>query len=740
MGSLTVNSGAGSTLNVTASTAPVDTAYGLSLSGATLSGNLILNVANNGAGLGTVTMGAIADTGTGYGLTKTGAGTLILSAANTYRGTTTVNGGTLRLVDASGTSNNNIPASSLITVGSGGTFNVTGLKNGRLILASGQTLTGAGTVNGAVTASAGSIIAGASGSTFNLAGGLTLDDQSHSSFALGAPNGSGNPLVSVSGGTFSLAGGHVVDLAGAAQVGTYKLYGYTSGAAAANQFSIGTNTAGFFNYMFSVVANAEVDLIVTQPYNSAEWNYDDNGAYGDITKWSPAQLPIGAGLTATFGNGVTTTVGSAPVLTVLVDGAETVGSLVFNNTNGLGYILGNDQVAGHGITLNNNAAGATINVSTTTPQQIQANLMLADNAVFNIAPGGSLLVTVGAISETGGTRSLLLTGGGSLTIDTPSTYTGGTTITNGILTTTPTGTLGSGPLAVNATGSVSSVVNLGNNQTVASLSGNVSGGSTARVNVSGGTTLTVNQATNTSYAGVLALQAGPTAASAGAFTKSAAGALEIQGAPSLGNNSSLNINGGSLKFNVSGGAATIGTGVVVTVTNAANLELAGPVAALASGGSPLNRANIVNNSTSAAGLHVTGTSQQVGGIDGTGTTKVEASSDLTANHIVQSALIIGGIDATHLGTVTIAASDDMGNPLVGAGGLALAGSLNSGAPPSTSTLLAGGSSGLGVGVGGPSLESTSLGGASAAVPEPTTMFLSLFGLAALGALARRRIR
>jgi hypothetical protein len=51
-----------------------------------------------------------------------------------------------------------------------------------------------------------------------------------------------------------------------------------------------------------------------------------------------------------------------------------------------------------------------------------------------------------------------------------------------------------------------------------------------------------------------------------------------------------------------------------------------------------------------------------GGIEGTGNLTVNAGSDLTANHIVQGALVIGGA-AGSPATVTIAASDASGNPL-----------------------------------------------------------------------------
>ncbi len=91
---------------------------------------------------------------------------------------------------------------------------------------------------------------------------------------------------------------------------------------------------------------------------------------------------------------------------------------------------------------------------------------------------------------------------------------------------------------------------------------------------------------------------------------------------------------GTLRFKATGGAASIGTGVTATVASGATLELAGSVSSLSSGG---NRVNITNNSTAAAGILVSGTNQQVGSIDGSGTTQANAGSDLTANHTIQAA-------------------------------------------------------------------------------------------------------
>ena len=142
------------------------------------------------------------------------------------------------------------------------------------------------------------------------------------------------------------------------------------------------------------------------------------------------------------------------------------------------------------------------------------------------------------------------------------------------------------------------------------------------------------------------------------FVKAGGGTVEIDAAPTLNNGSTLSVTTGTLRFNVVSGTPTIGTGVTAVVSSGATLELAGSVSALANGA---NRVNITNNST-APGILVSGTHQQVGNIDGSGTTQVNAGSDLTANHIIQSALVIGGT-SKNPGLVTIDASDASGNPL-----------------------------------------------------------------------------
>jgi len=60
------------------------------------------------------------------------------------------------------------------------------------------------TVNGPGGGNNGGTLLGASGAALTLSGGLTLQGGSNSSFALGAPNGTSNPLIATSGPANSL--------------------------------------------------------------------------------------------------------------------------------------------------------------------------------------------------------------------------------------------------------------------------------------------------------------------------------------------------------------------------------------------------------------------------------------------------------------------------------------------------------------------------------------------------------
>jgi fibronectin-binding autotransporter adhesin len=173
------------------------------------------------------------------------------------------------------------------------------------------------------------------------------------------------------------------------------------------------------------------------------------------------------------------------------------------------------------------------------------------------------------------------------------------------------------------------------------------------------TTVTLNNNSTLNVTNTTTIKSGMVV-NAGTLAKSGSGTLEIDAAPVLAANSAIQAGGGVLRFKVASGSAAVGTGVTATVSPGATLELAGSVSALSAGA---NRANVSNNSLAAAGgLLVSGGNQQVGAIDGSGNIVVGSDASLTANHIIQNALIIGGTTG-HPATVTIAASDSAGNSM-----------------------------------------------------------------------------
>ncbi len=263
------------------------------------------------------------------------------------------------------------------------------------------------------------------------------------------------------------------------------------------------------------------------------------------------------------------------------------------------------------------------------------------SSVFSGTIGGSMLVAK--------------TGAGILTLSGPNAC---TVVSGGTLATTAAGSLGAatGSLTINAVGGGGSTLNLGNNQTVSSLSGTLSGvGSTATLNITAGASLTVNQPGVTSFAGTLA--------NSGLFTKTGGGALEIDGPPNLAAGSNIQVSAGTLRFNVTNGAANVGSGVQASVADGATLELAGSVSALSSTAAVADRVAIGNNSLApSGGLLVSGANQQVGSIDGTGNTLLAAAASLMANHVRQNTLIIGG-EPNQLSILTIVVSDAGGNPM-----------------------------------------------------------------------------
>ena len=117
LGTLTVNSGGDTTLDVSATTAPSNQAFALTLGATTLDSNLIVHVANNGTGTGTLRLGAVSDNFAGFGITKNGPGTLALTGAGSYSGLTIVNQGSLAVTHMAVAGGNPLGTSAVRLVG-----------------------------------------------------------------------------------------------------------------------------------------------------------------------------------------------------------------------------------------------------------------------------------------------------------------------------------------------------------------------------------------------------------------------------------------------------------------------------------------------------------------------------------------------------------------------------------------------------------------------------------------------
>src|SRR5207248_1657564 len=142
----------------------------------TLTGTSGIHVEN---AANTLTMASVIS-GSGFGVTKTGAGNMILNAANTYSGTTTITGGTLTLA-----STGSIANSSTIHVQSGATYNVSAVS-GYSVGAS-QTIKGSGTVVGAMTV-AGTVAPGTAAGTLTANGAVTMQNSSVFAWDLNNPS------------------------------------------------------------------------------------------------------------------------------------------------------------------------------------------------------------------------------------------------------------------------------------------------------------------------------------------------------------------------------------------------------------------------------------------------------------------------------------------------------------------------------------------------------------------------
>ncbi len=278
---------------------------------------------------------------------------------------------------------------------------------------------------------------------------------------------------------------------------------------------------------------------------ASSWSGGGNGTWANASNWAASMIPGATSGTTSNDTVVFNTGNTVPT----IDASRNVQTILFESANVGALTIG--AIGGNSLLL---TAGGSIQVTSwvVNPQTINAPLVLEGaNALYTfnsdsttpsatLSFGGS--ITGGAAGNTvlalGGDNigantisgaigngmamslSIVENGPGNWVLSGPNTYTGGTTVNQGTLTVTATGTLGSStsPLTIStAANGISAVVNINGSQSVGTLSGTILGGNTTgTLNIAAGSTLHVNQAASADFGATLNIAAG-TPSNFGAF-------------------------------------------------------------------------------------------------------------------------------------------------------------------------------------------------------------------------------
>jgi fibronectin-binding autotransporter adhesin len=515
-------------------------------------------------------------------LRKTGAGTLTLTAANTYRGITAITNGTLAL-----SGSGSISSSQGLWVGGGATFDVSAVS---FTLPSTQPLSGAGTINGTINVASGGAITATNmsigGATF--AGTATVNFNSPMSTTTAPLVVSGVDSLNVG----SAANAITINIPTTAlAVGTYHLVAYSGslqGSAGISAFKLGTRPGGAFSY--TIVNNAGyVDLQVAalsdvwSGAGSSEWS-----ANVLVTKnWKQSGSPkdFVNGDDVLFDDTVTGTT------TVDISVADvTPASVTFNNASSNYTLQGSAAIAGNiGLTKSFGGTLAINNVNKFTGAVTINAGTLAANSIANggvssaLGAGTSINLGGATLSYTGGNassdRSIAMTAGSTLDVPSGGTSLSLTGAVSGAFTLTKTG---AGTLVLQNTGNTYGATTI-NGGTV-SVAANTALGNTGPLNFDTGTLDITGSSAFSSYKSVVLNSGGGTIqadnsagvtlyaamSGVGALTKTGTGSLTLSAVS--GHAGGTVVNQGTLVLATGGGtgcitnALTINSGATVNLT------------------------------------------------------------------------------------------------------------------------------------------------------------------------------
>lgn len=420
------------------------------------SGNEFIVDVNQGASLSIATPILTASNSS---LTKTGAGTLLLSGTNTYTGGTVIDGGTLKLnnsttTTSASTANLGAPSGTLVTVNPGGTLDLNGVDIHLQTTAVSINGFGSGAAGYGAVIDSGAALTNPKGlPSVNLAGNASIGDPGIRFDIQGNINANGFTLYKV-GGNYVAMKGSTINL--------------TNLVVAGGSWEVSTATG------MGVNAPSTVDTVQSGG-TITFWNA--NQSYSNTIDLNGGTIGSGSGSAILNG-----TVNLGPGSTSNMNGTMTFGGAIAG-TGALSIIGGNETFSG---SVPNPYSGGTT-MTGGTLNAAAAGALGSGNFTFS---GGALNQT--AANVLSGANQSVTVNGGTLTLGT-NTYAGGTTVNGGTLR------LNNGSASTSATGSGPITLADGTNLTsapgtTAAAFGAVSGPASGTATIAPGGLYTTNSA------------------------------------------------------------------------------------------------------------------------------------------------------------------------------------------------------------------------------------------------------